>query len=85
MVWSGSHGDAETRRLSSIGKIMGVKIIFLVKHCLFPIDTHSLNVLAQGILFYGLKSFDIEVIREREFVEFGRDGLDSEARTVGGR
>ena len=59
---------------------MDSKIIFLVKHCLFSIDAFALNVLSQGILFDGIKSFDIEVIREREFVEFGCDGFGLQGR-----
>ena len=53
---------------------------FLVKRCLFPVNAPSLNVVLQGVLFDGLKSFDIEVIREREFVEFGRDGFGLQGR-----
>ena len=53
---------------------------FLVKQCLIPIDAFALNVLSQGILFDELKGFDIEVIRKREFVEFGCDGFGLQGR-----
>ncbi len=48
---------------------------FLVKQFLIPIDAPSLNVVSQGMLFDGLKGFDIEAVGKRKFVKFCCDGF----------